>query len=139
MLDAWEVSEVSYSKKLTDLIHRCKCVYLWVLNRILMFNLIFLGASNGQRGFLGCMRALKINGVTFNLKEKAKVSPGVSPGCQGHCNSYGTHCRNGGKCVEQYSGFSCDCSLTAYDGPFCTEGNHTCACPTTTHINTIVA
>lgn len=89
-----------------------------------VFNLvIFQGASSGQRGFLGCMRALKINGITFNLKAKAEMSPGVSPGCQGHCSSYGTHCRNGGMCVEKYNGYSCDCSLTAYDGPFCTEGN----------------
>lgn len=90
---------------------------------ILCFMSYFPGASSGQRGFLGCMRALKINGVTFDLKEKAKVTPGVNPGCQGHCSSYRMHCRNGGKCVEQYNGYSCDCSLTAYDGPFCTDGN----------------
>lgn len=90
---------------------------------ILCFMSYFPGASSGQRGFLGCMRALKINGVTFDLQEKAKVTPGVNPGCQGHCSSYRMHCRNGGKCVEQYNGYSCDCSLTAYDGPFCTDGN----------------
>ncbi|XP_074544491.1 contactin-associated protein-like 2 [Halichoeres trimaculatus] len=82
---------------------------------------LYVGASSGQRGFLGCIRALKINGVTFDLEERAKVTPGVNPGCQGHCNKYGMHCRNGGKCVEQYNGYSCDCSLTAYDGPFCTD------------------
>uniref|UniRef100_A0A7N8WYI2 Contactin associated protein 2b n=1 Tax=Mastacembelus armatus TaxID=205130 RepID=A0A7N8WYI2_9TELE len=82
---------------------------------------LYVGASSGQRGFLGCMRALKINGVIFDLEERAKAIPGVNPGCQGHCSSYGMHCRNGGKCVEQYNGYSCDCSLTAYDGPFCTD------------------
>ncbi|XP_073348301.1 contactin-associated protein-like 2b [Pagrus major] len=82
---------------------------------------LYIGASSGQRGFLGCMRALKINGVTIDLEERAKVAPGVNPGCQGHCNSFGMHCRNGGTCVEQYNGYSCDCSLTAYDGPFCTD------------------
>ncbi|XP_041660286.1 contactin-associated protein-like 2 [Cheilinus undulatus] len=82
---------------------------------------LYVGASSGQRGFLGCMRALKINGVTFDLEGRAKVTPGVNPGCWGHCSSYGMHCRNGGKCVEQYNGYSCDCSLTAYDGPFCTD------------------
>ncbi|KAM7378664.1 hypothetical protein PAMP_004273 [Pampus punctatissimus] len=82
---------------------------------------LYVGASSGQRGFLGCMRSLKINGVTYDLEEKAKVTLGVNPGCQGHCSSYGMHCRNGGKCVEQYNGYSCDCSLTAYDGPFCTD------------------
>ncbi|KAM4556616.1 contactin-associated protein-like 2 isoform 3-T3 [Fundulus diaphanus] len=82
---------------------------------------LYIGALSGQRGFLGCMRALKINGIFFNLEERAKVTPGVKPGCQGHCSSYNMHCRNGGKCVEQYNGYSCDCSLSAYDGPFCTD------------------
>uniref|UniRef100_A0A669EDF5 Contactin associated protein 2b n=1 Tax=Oreochromis niloticus TaxID=8128 RepID=A0A669EDF5_ORENI len=86
-----------------------------------LYSDLSVGASSGQRGFLGCMRALKINGVTFDLEERAKGTPGVNPGCQGHCNSYRMHCRNGGKCVEQYNGYSCDCSLTAYDGPFCTD------------------
>ncbi|KAK7944742.1 hypothetical protein WMY93_000470 [Mugilogobius chulae] len=42
-------------------------------------------------------------------------------GLQGHCSSFGVHCQNGGRCVEQYNGYHCDCSNTAYDGPFCTE------------------
>ncbi|GLD63572.1 contactin-associated protein-like 2 [Lates japonicus] len=89
--------------------------------RLEFYSELYVGASSGQRGFLGCMRALKINGATFDLEERAKVTPGVNPGCQGHCSSYGMHCRNGGKCVEQYNGYSCDCSLTAYDGPYCTD------------------
>ncbi|KAL2085911.1 hypothetical protein ACEWY4_019231 [Coilia grayii] len=79
------------------------------------------GAASGQRGFLGCIRALRMNGVTLDLEERAKVTPGVKAGCSGHCTSYGMYCRNGGKCVEKYNGYSCDCSATAYDGPFCTK------------------
>nr|XP_057930020.1 contactin-associated protein-like 2b isoform X1 [Doryrhamphus excisus] len=86
-----------------------------------LYSNLYVGASGGQRGFLGCIRALKMNGFTLNLEEKARGIPGVNPGCQGHCQSYGTQCKNGGKCVEQYNTYSCDCSLTAYDGPFCTE------------------
>ncbi|XP_034038246.1 contactin-associated protein-like 2b [Thalassophryne amazonica] len=82
---------------------------------------LYVGALGGHRGFLGCMRALKINGVTFDLEERAKVTAGVNPGCQGHCSSYGVHCRNGGKCVELYNGYSCDCSHSAYDGPYCMD------------------
>ncbi|XP_056155171.1 contactin-associated protein-like 2a, partial [Lampris incognitus] len=78
-------------------------------------------AAGGQRGFLGCIRALRMNGVTLDLEERAEITPGVKPGCQGHCTSYGMYCRNGGKCVEKYNGYSCDCSATAYDGPFCTR------------------
>ncbi|KAG9355959.1 hypothetical protein JZ751_000803 [Albula glossodonta] len=80
-----------------------------------------IGAAGGQRGFLGCIRSLRMNGVTLDLEERAKVTPGVKPGCSGHCTSYGMYCRNGGKCVEKYNGYSCDCISTAYDGPFCTK------------------
>lgn len=80
------------------------------------------GAAGGQRGFLGCIRSLRMNGVTLDLEERAKVTPGVKPGCSGHCTSYGMYCANGGKCVEKYNGYSCDCSRTAYDGPFCIKG-----------------
>ncbi|KAM6900735.1 contactin-associated protein-like 2a [Xenentodon cancila] len=78
-------------------------------------------AAGGQRGFLGCIRALRMNGITLDLEERAEVTPGVKPGCQGHCTSFGMYCRNGGKCVEKYNGYLCDCSATAYDGPFCTR------------------
>ncbi|CAL8317485.1 unnamed protein product [Gadus morhua 'NCC'] len=89
--------------------------------RLELFSQLYIGASGGQRGFLGCMRALRLNGVTLDLEERARVTPGVKPGCQGHCNHFGVHCRNGGVCVEQYDGYSCDCSHTAYDGRLCTN------------------
>uniref|UniRef100_A0A667YI79 Contactin associated protein 2 n=1 Tax=Myripristis murdjan TaxID=586833 RepID=A0A667YI79_9TELE len=89
--------------------------------RLELFSQLYVGAAGGQRGFLGCIRALRMNGVTLDLEERAKVTPGVKPGCQGHCTSYGMYCRNGGKCVEKYNGYSCDCTATAYDGPFCTR------------------
>uniref|UniRef100_A0A8C1TJN2 Contactin associated protein like 2b n=1 Tax=Cyprinus carpio TaxID=7962 RepID=A0A8C1TJN2_CYPCA len=90
--------------------------------RLQLFSQLFVGASGGQRGFLGCIRVLKVNGVTLDLEGRAKVTPGVKPGCSGHCSSYGMLCQNGGKCIEKYNGYSCDCSLTAFDGPFCNDG-----------------
>uniref|UniRef100_A0A8C1TJ17 Contactin associated protein like 2b n=1 Tax=Cyprinus carpio TaxID=7962 RepID=A0A8C1TJ17_CYPCA len=87
--------------------------------RLQLFSQLFVG---GQRGFLGCIRVLKVNGVTLDLEGRAKVTPGVKPGCSGHCSSYGMLCQNGGKCIEKYNGYSCDCSLTAFDGPFCNDG-----------------
>ncbi|XP_061110174.1 contactin-associated protein-like 2 isoform X1 [Conger conger] len=89
--------------------------------RLELYSQLYVGAAGGQRGFLGCIRALRMNGVTLDLEERAKVTPGVKPGCSGHCTSYGMYCRNGGKCVEKYNGYSCDCLSTAYDGPFCTK------------------
>uniref|UniRef100_A0A8C8K2J6 Contactin associated protein like 3 n=1 Tax=Oncorhynchus tshawytscha TaxID=74940 RepID=A0A8C8K2J6_ONCTS len=64
------------------------------------------GTASRMKGFLGCIRS-------------AKITPGVSPGCPGHCSSYGHLCQNQARCVERYNGFSCDCGLSAYAGPFC--------------------
>ncbi|XP_035475638.2 contactin-associated protein-like 2a isoform X2 [Scophthalmus maximus] len=89
--------------------------------RLELFSQLYVGAAGGQRGFLGCIRALRMNGITLDLEERAKVTPGVKPGCQGHCTSFGMYCQNGGKCVERYNGYLCDCTAAAYDGPFCTR------------------
>ncbi|XP_057567731.1 contactin-associated protein-like 4 isoform X4 [Hippopotamus amphibius kiboko] len=79
------------------------------------------GTATRQRGFLGCIRSLQLNGMALNLEERAKVTPGVEPGCRGHCSSYGRLCHNRGKCREKPSGFSCDCTSSAYAGPFCSD------------------
>uniref|UniRef100_A0ABM5FST3 Contactin-associated protein-like 4 isoform X2 n=1 Tax=Pogona vitticeps TaxID=103695 RepID=A0ABM5FST3_9SAUR len=77
------------------------------------------GTASRQKGFLGCIRSLHLNGAALDLEERAKITPGVKPGCPGHCSSYGNLCHNGGKCIERHSGFSCDCTFSAYAGPFC--------------------
>ncbi|XP_010635991.1 contactin-associated protein-like 5 isoform X1 [Fukomys damarensis] len=77
------------------------------------------GISSRQKGFLGCIRSLLLNGQKMDLEERAKVTSGVRPGCPGHCSSYGSNCHNGGKCVEKHSGYSCDCTHSPYEGPFC--------------------
>ncbi|XP_036760340.2 contactin-associated protein-like 3 isoform X2 [Manis pentadactyla] len=79
------------------------------------------GTATRQRGFLGCIRALRLNGLALDLEERATMTPGVEPGCRGHCSSYGHLCRNGGKCTEKHRGMACDCTLSAYDGPFCED------------------
>ncbi|XP_012496971.1 PREDICTED: contactin-associated protein-like 4 [Propithecus coquereli] len=79
------------------------------------------GTATRQRGFLGCIRSLQLNGMTLDLEERAQVTPEVQPGCRGHCSSYGKLCRNGGKCRERPSGFLCDCTFSAYTGPFCSN------------------
>ncbi|XP_040084855.1 contactin-associated protein-like 5 isoform X3 [Oryx dammah] len=77
------------------------------------------GTSSRQKGFLGCIRSLHLNGQKLDLEERAKVTSGVRPGCPGHCSSYGSICHNGGKCVEKHSGYFCDCTNSPYEGPFC--------------------
>uniref|UniRef100_A0A7N5KBG2 Contactin-associated protein-like 3 n=1 Tax=Ailuropoda melanoleuca TaxID=9646 RepID=A0A7N5KBG2_AILME len=77
------------------------------------------GTATRQRGFLGCIRSLRLNGLALDLEERATMTPGVEPGCPGHCSSYGHLCRNGGRCRERPRGIACDCAFSAYDGPFC--------------------
>uniref|UniRef100_A0A3Q1MUR4 Contactin associated protein family member 4 n=1 Tax=Bos taurus TaxID=9913 RepID=A0A3Q1MUR4_BOVIN len=79
------------------------------------------GTATRQRGFLGCIRSLQLNGEALDLEERARVTPGVEPGCRGHCSSYGRLCHHGGMCMEKPSGFSCDCTSSAYAGPFCSD------------------
>ncbi|XP_062868407.1 contactin-associated protein-like 5 [Trichomycterus rosablanca] len=76
------------------------------------------GAPTTQRGFLGCLRALSINGMMFDLKERAKMTPGMNSGCPGHCSSE-SQCHNGGRCLESRNSYVCDCSHTAFSGPSC--------------------
>ncbi|AWP03634.1 putative contactin-associated protein-like 4 [Scophthalmus maximus] len=77
------------------------------------------GTASRQKGFRGCIRSLQLNGVTLDLEERARITPGVRPGCPGHCGSYGALCRNRGRCAEMPSGFRCDCGPSAYTGVFC--------------------
>ncbi|KAM5136485.1 contactin-associated protein-like 3 isoform 2-T2 [Callospermophilus lateralis] len=79
------------------------------------------GTASRQRGFLGCIRFLQLNGMALDLEGRAKVTPGVEPGCAGHCSSYGHLCRNGGRCQERHRGVACDCTSSAYEGPFCSH------------------
>lgn len=91
----------------------------------LFFSFVFHhlgGTSSKQKGFLGCIRSLHLNGQKLDLEERAKVTSGVRPGCPGHCSSYGSICHNGGKCVEKRSGYFCDCTNSPYEGPFCKKG-----------------
>ncbi|CAB1413509.1 unnamed protein product [Pleuronectes platessa] len=77
------------------------------------------GTASRQKGFRGCIRALQLNGVTLDLEERARITPGVQAGCPGHCSSYGSLCQNQGRCVERTRSFSCSCGPSAFTGAFC--------------------
>ncbi|KAM9657565.1 contactin-associated protein 1 isoform 8-T8 [Morphnus guianensis] len=81
---------------------------------------LYVGAAEHKmRPFLGCLRALRMNGVTLNLEGKANETEGVRVNCTGHCQDPPVPCQNSGLCVERYSHYSCNCSISAFDGPFC--------------------
>ncbi|XP_075037222.1 contactin-associated protein-like 5 [Mixophyes fleayi] len=77
------------------------------------------GTASKQKGFVGCIRFLQLNGQTIDLEEKARVTPTIRPGCPGHCSSYANLCQNNGKCMEKRNGFTCDCASSAFEGPYC--------------------
>lgn len=80
-----------------------------------------IGATTEYReGFLGCMRALMINGVQVELVKYARQGfYGISEGCVGKCQS--NPCLNNGTCIEKYNGYTCDCQWTAFKGPICAD------------------
>uniref|UniRef100_A0A8C8R524 Contactin associated protein 1 n=1 Tax=Pelusios castaneus TaxID=367368 RepID=A0A8C8R524_9SAUR len=81
---------------------------------------LYVGSAEYRlRPFLGCLRALRLNGVTLNLEGKANETEGVRVNCTGYCEHPRVPCQNSGLCVERYSHYTCNCSLSAFDGPFC--------------------
>ncbi|XP_032371956.1 contactin-associated protein-like 5 [Etheostoma spectabile] len=79
------------------------------------------GTASQQRGFLGCIRTLTVNGASFDLEERAKMTPGVTSGCPGYCSGSSSLCHNRGRCIEKSNGYVCDCSQSAYGGTTCNQ------------------
>lgn len=80
-----------------------------------------LGAAFDYRdGYVGCIRALLLNGQMVDLKSRAQQGLyGVSEGCVGRCES--SPCLNNGTCFERYDGYTCDCRWSAFKGPICAD------------------
>ncbi|XP_053677139.1 neurexin-4 [Anopheles nili] len=80
-----------------------------------------IGARLDYRdGYVGCIRALLLNGEPVDLRSYAERGLyGVSAGCVGRCES--SPCLNNGTCTERYDGFSCDCRWSAFKGPICAD------------------
>ncbi|XP_071513053.1 neurexin-4 isoform X1 [Panulirus ornatus] len=71
-------------------------------------------------GFVGCIRALLLNGELQDLRGRAEAGKyGVQAGCTGKCQS--NPCLNNGTCHEGYSSYDCDCRWTAFKGPICAD------------------
>ncbi|KAJ6218579.1 hypothetical protein RDWZM_009736 [Blomia tropicalis] len=83
-------------------------------------------AIRSKHGFEGCIASLDLNGETFNLVGSEVLIPStlVEAGCSApinRCSS--TACANRGICVQLWNSYTCDCDLTTYSGPTCTDGN----------------
>ncbi|KMY99176.1 neurexin-4 isoform X1 [Drosophila simulans] len=82
---------------------------------------LVIGATTEYRdGYVGCIRALLLNGKMVDLKDYSKRGLyGISTGCVGRCES--NPCLNNGTCIERYDGYSCDCRWSAFKGPICAD------------------
>lgn len=80
-----------------------------------------LGAAFDYRdGYVGCIRALLLNGQMVDLRSRAEQGLyGISSGCVGRCES--SPCLNNGTCFERYDGYTCDCRWSAFKGPICAD------------------
>jgi len=85
---------------------------------------LYVGATKDwSDGFVGCLRALVLNGVPVDLVAEATKHPwglyGVSVGCTGKCAQ--NPCKNNGQCIEGYDSFKCNCRWTPFKGPICAD------------------
>lgn len=80
-----------------------------------------LGATIDYRdGFVGCLRALLLNGKLVDLKSYAERGLyGVTSGCVGRGDL--SPCLNNGTCIERCDGYACNCRWSAFKGPICAD------------------
>ncbi|OQV20654.1 Neurexin-1 [Hypsibius exemplaris] len=77
-----------------------------------------------RHGFMGCVRELSLNGQQPDLAEVSREQ--TLSGLVAGCTDSGRECRpesckNGGRCEHQGNGVLCDCDMTSYSGPLCTD------------------
>lgn len=79
-------------------------------------------SGRGNAGFAGQIRSLYLCGKEIVLSQMVrKSSPlGVQIGDTGYCHL--NRCHNGGKCVELYDTYKCNCSKTPFAGDKCEQG-----------------
>ncbi|XP_075044894.1 neurexin-2-beta isoform X16 [Mixophyes fleayi] len=74
-------------------------------------------------GFQGCLASVDLNGRLPDLLTDAlhRVGP-VERGCDGPSTTCSEEsCGNLGVCLQQWDGFTCDCTMTSYGGPVCND------------------
>ncbi|KAL3289257.1 hypothetical protein HHI36_003689 [Cryptolaemus montrouzieri] len=76
-----------------------------------------------RHGFEGCIAGLDLNGESPNIMEDAVVhSSLVTAGCEGQSAKCSHNvCANGGLCVQQWHSYTCECDLTTFTGPTCSD------------------
>ncbi|XP_071266083.1 neurexin-1a-like isoform X16 [Salvelinus alpinus] len=88
---------------------------------------------HSREGFQGCLATVDLNGRLPDLLADALATTGqVERGCEGTHTHTGPSttcqedsCANQGVCLQQWEGFSCDCSMTSFGGPLCNDAGTT--------------
>uniref|UniRef100_A0A673VXS1 Neurexin 2 n=1 Tax=Salmo trutta TaxID=8032 RepID=A0A673VXS1_SALTR len=74
-------------------------------------------------GYQGCLASVDLNGRLPDLMADALHRVGqVERGCGGPSSTCTEDsCHHQGVCLQQWEGFSCDCTMTSYGGAFCSD------------------
>ncbi|XP_034148084.1 neurexin 1a isoform X12 [Esox lucius] len=82
---------------------------------------------HSREGFQGCLATVDLNGRLPDLLADALATTGqVERGCEGPSTTcQEDSCSNQGVCLQQWEGFSCDCSMTSFGGPLCNDAGTT--------------
>ncbi|XP_073466265.1 neurexin 3 isoform X12 [Aquarana catesbeiana] len=117
-VDAKSVTQVINGAKNLDLKGD---LYIAGLPQNMYSNLPKLVAS--REGFQGCLASVDLNGRLPDLINDALHRSGQSErGCEGPTTTCQENsCANQGVCMQQWEGFTCDCTMTSYTGPQCND------------------
>ena len=131
--DQWHLISVSRNDQYGELTVDNNATYVGTSpgdhTMLMSSGLLYIGglgaaAADGS-GFVGCIREVQVNNVTFNL-----IEDNVETADIGQCNipacSY-IQCLNGGTCVDQdMLSYTCQCT-EGFVGQNCETSNFTCA------------
>ncbi|XP_049599366.1 neurexin-2-beta isoform X16 [Syngnathus scovelli] len=76
-----------------------------------------------REGYKGCLASVDLNGRLPDLLADALQKVGqVEHGCGGPSTTCTEDsCHHQGVCLQLWEGFSCDCTMTTFGGPFCSD------------------
>uniref|UniRef100_A0A7N6AMR2 Neurexin 2 n=1 Tax=Anabas testudineus TaxID=64144 RepID=A0A7N6AMR2_ANATE len=96
-------------------------LYIGGVTKNMYSNLPKLIAS--RDGYQGCLASVDLNGRLPDLIADALHRVGqVERGCDGPSTTCTEEsCYHQGVCLQQWEGFTCDCTMTSYGGSFCND------------------
>ncbi|XP_043552945.1 neurexin 3a isoform X22 [Chiloscyllium plagiosum] len=117
-VDARSVTQIINGAKNLDL---KGVLYIAGLAQGMYSNLPKLVAS--RDGFQGCLASVDLNGRLPDLIHDALHRSGqIDRGCEGPSTTcQEDSCMNYGICIQQWEGYTCDCSMTSYSGSQCND------------------